>query len=45
MDQPDSEKPVLLPGKLGNPKMQIEDFKGLLSDMSSDNAEASLFKQ
>ena len=25
MDQPNSGKPVLLPGKLGNPKMQIED--------------------
>ena len=25
MDQPDSEKPVLLPGRLGNPKMRIED--------------------
>ena len=25
MDQPDSEKPFFLPGKLGNPKMRIED--------------------
>ena len=26
------------------PKSQIDDFKGLLTDMSSDDAEASLFK-
>ena len=30
--------------KFIGPKSQIDDFKGLLSDMSSDDAEASLFK-